>query len=147
MKRIFWKKIKNVVVSNRAHFSHVRDGHLTLAGKFSIRIVPNQTPDFVEATVRKYLDQRWEERGSPNKYSLSMDAGGRCWASDPRHPNYEAAATATKMVYGVEPDLTREGIISRADGKSQVRYVWVFVQPIFGPRWSMNLMNKNPNIA
>lgn len=80
-----------------------------VTGKFSIRIVPNQTPDFVEATVRKYLDQRWEERGSPNKYSLSMDAGGRCWASDPRHPNYEAAATATKMVYGVEPDLTREG--------------------------------------
>ena len=39
-----------------------------------------------------------------------MDAGGRCWDSDHRHPNYEAARSATKMVYGVEPDLTREGI-------------------------------------
>ena len=84
--------------------------HLTLAGKFSIRIVPNQTPDFVEMTVRKYLEQKWEERGSTNNYSLSMDAGGRCWASDHKHPNYEAARSATKMVYGVEPDLTREGI-------------------------------------
>ena len=84
--------------------------HLTLAGKFSIRIVPNQTPDFVEMTVRKYLEQKWEERGSTNNYSLSMDAGGRCWDSDHRHPNYEAARSATKMVYGVEPDLTREGI-------------------------------------
>ena len=79
-------------------------------GKFSIRIVPNQTPDFVEKTVQKYLDRKWEERDSTNKYSLSMDEGGQCWASDPGHPNYEAARLATKMVYGVEPDLTREGI-------------------------------------
>ena len=78
-------------------------------GKFSIRIVPNQTPDFVERTVRQYLDKKWTERGSSNKYSLLMDPGGECWASDHRHPNFEAAKLATKMVYGLEPDLTREG--------------------------------------
>ena len=35
--------------------------------------------------------------------------GGRCWMSDTNHPNYEAGRKATKYVYGVEPDLTREG--------------------------------------
>ena len=29
--------------------------------------------------------------------------------SDPDHPNYLAGRRATKSVYGVEPDLTREG--------------------------------------
>ena len=29
--------------------------------------------------------------------------------SDPNHPNYRAGRRATKTVYGVEPDLTREG--------------------------------------
>jgi nonspecific dipeptidase len=38
-----------------------------------------------------------------------MFHGGRCWLSDPDHPNYLAGSRATKMVYGVEPDLTREG--------------------------------------
>jgi len=31
------------------------------------------------------------------------------WLSDPDHPNYVAGVRATKMVYGVDPDLTREG--------------------------------------
>jgi len=38
-----------------------------------------------------------------------MFHGGRCWVSDPDHPNYVAGRNATKMVYGVDPDLTREG--------------------------------------
>lgn len=29
--------------------------------------------------------------------------------ADPVHSNYEAAKRATKHVYGVEPDMTREG--------------------------------------
>lgn len=31
------------------------------------------------------------------------------WVSDPKHPQYSAAATATQMVYGQQPDLIREG--------------------------------------
>ena len=38
-----------------------------------------------------------------------MFHGGECWMSDPNHPNYEAGIRATKLVYGVEPDMTREG--------------------------------------
>jgi len=78
-------------------------------GKFSIRIVPDQTPEGVEKTVVDYCNKVWSKRGSPNKMTASMFHGGRCWVSDPNHPNYEAGIKATKMVYGVEPDLTREG--------------------------------------
>ena len=34
---------------------------------------------------------------------------GECWVSDVRHPNYEAARAACKMVFGVEPQYTRLG--------------------------------------
>jgi cytosolic nonspecific dipeptidase len=80
------------------------------AGKFSVRIVPDQTPEFVEGKVVAYLKKKWAERGSTNCMKVSMGHGGRCWVSDPDHPNYLAGRKATKMVYGVEPDLTREGV-------------------------------------
>merc|ERR1711953_780104 len=70
-------------------------------GKFSIRIVPDQTPEGVEKTVVDYCNKVWGKRGSPNKMTASMFHGGRCWVSDPDHPNYEAGIKATKMVYGV----------------------------------------------
>lgn len=78
-------------------------------GKFSVRIVPNQTPEAVSKQVIDYLDQQWEKRNSPNKMKAIFFHGGRCWMSDTAHPNYEAGRRATKLVYGVEPDMTREG--------------------------------------
>lgn len=80
-----------------------------VVGKFSIRIVPNQTPEGVEKLVVDYVNKMWKERGSTNSMKASMFHGGRCWMADPDHPNYLAGRRATKMVYGVEPDLTREG--------------------------------------
>jgi len=80
-----------------------------VVGKFSIRIVPNQTPELVEKVVVDYCNKVWSTRKSPNKMVASMFHGGRCWLSDPDHPNYVAGSKATKMVYGVDPDLTREG--------------------------------------
>lgn len=35
-------------------------------GKFSIRIVPNQSPQKVTENVTTYLQKKWKERGSPN---------------------------------------------------------------------------------
>lgn len=35
-------------------------------GKFSIRIVQNQTPGKVEKCVVDYLNAQWKARGSPN---------------------------------------------------------------------------------
>ena len=35
--------------------------------------------------------------------------GAKAWLSDPKHPNFEAAAKAIEKVYGFGPDYTREG--------------------------------------
>lgn len=78
-------------------------------GKFSIRIVPNQEPEQIEKYVVDYINQKWAEWGSPNKMKIYMAHGGRPWTEDPNHPHYQAAATATKHVYKVQPDMTREG--------------------------------------
>lgn len=38
-----------------------------------------------------------------------MIHGAKSWLSDPKHPNYAAAARAIEKVYGVPPDYSREG--------------------------------------
>ena len=47
--------------------------------------------------------------GSPNKLEVELIHGAKSWLSSPNHPNYEAAARAQTIVYGVTPDYTREG--------------------------------------
>lgn len=78
-------------------------------GKFSIRTVPNQDPDHIAECVIKYVNEKWAERGSPNKMVVKMLSAGKSWTEDPNHPHYEAAKKAIKYVFNVEPDMTREG--------------------------------------
>merc|ERR1719495_2636087 len=52
---------------------------------------------------------KWTERGSSNEFKVRMGHGGRCWVTDPDSQNFEAGKAATRMAYGIEPDLTREG--------------------------------------
>lgn len=78
-------------------------------GKFSLRIVPNQTSAEVNRLVIAHLNAKWAERGSPNSFKAQMMFGDEPWMEDPTHPHYEAAKRATKHVYKVDPDLTREG--------------------------------------
>lgn len=78
-------------------------------GKFSIRAVPNQEPAKIEKMVVDYVKQKFAEFGSPNKMNCYMAHGGRPWTENPNHPHYQAAAKATKHVYKVDPDMTREG--------------------------------------
>uniref|UniRef100_A0A1S4MXZ6 Peptidase M20 dimerisation domain-containing protein n=1 Tax=Pediculus humanus subsp. corporis TaxID=121224 RepID=A0A1S4MXZ6_PEDHC len=80
-----------------------------VVGKFSIRIVPNQTPEEVEKVVVDYLEKKWKERGSVNKMKAYMYHGGKPWLSDPNHLNYKAASKAVEYIFKVKPDLTREG--------------------------------------
>lgn len=82
---------------------------MKVTGKFSVRIVPNQTPEAVEKCVVAYLNKMWSKRGSPNDMKAHMFHGGRCWMTDPHHPHYEAGQKAIKAVFGVTPDMTREG--------------------------------------
>lgn len=78
-------------------------------GKFSIRIVPNMTPEEVEKKVVAHLEKVHKDRGSPNTLKVSMGHGGKPWVSDFDHPHFIAGRKAVKAAYGVEPDLTREG--------------------------------------
>lgn len=78
-------------------------------GKFSIRIVPNQTAAEVKRVVVNHLNKKWAERDSPNSYSCHLKHSGAPWMEDPSHPHYAAAKKATKHVYKVDPDMTCEG--------------------------------------
>lgn len=81
-----------------------------VTGKFSIRLVPNQNPKKIIEMVTRFLDKKWKDRGSPNKYrTYTTDEGGMYWLSDPKHPHYSAGVIATKYAYNREPDMTREG--------------------------------------
>uniref|UniRef100_A0A673V6B6 Cytosolic non-specific dipeptidase n=1 Tax=Suricata suricatta TaxID=37032 RepID=A0A673V6B6_SURSU len=80
-----------------------------VVGKFSIRLVPNMTPEVVSEQVTSYLTKKFAELHSPNKFKVYMGHGGKPWVSDFNHPHYMAGRRALKTVFGVEPDLTREG--------------------------------------
>lgn len=43
-----------------------------VVGKFSIRLVPNQTPEKVNEQVNAYLNDVWKTRGSPNKFRVKF---------------------------------------------------------------------------
>ncbi|XP_034947781.1 cytosolic non-specific dipeptidase [Chelonus insularis] len=78
-------------------------------GKFSLRIVPNMEPDEVVKKITAHVEKQWASRQSPNDMKVYMLHGGKAWTENPDHPHYAAARTATKHVYGVDPDLSREG--------------------------------------
>ncbi|KAJ6477953.1 CNDP dipeptidase [Mycena vulgaris] len=80
-----------------------------VGGKFSIRLVPPQTPDNVEPLVVSYLESEFAKLGSKSKMHLELLHSGKPWVADWKHWNYTAAIKATEVVYSKTPDLTREG--------------------------------------
>jgi len=80
-----------------------------VSGKYSIRLVPDLTPEAVSSLCTKYLEAEFAKLGSKNKLTIETLHGGKPWLSDPNHWSYRAAATATEKIYGKKPDLTREG--------------------------------------
>ncbi|XP_015258197.1 PREDICTED: cytosolic non-specific dipeptidase-like isoform X2 [Cyprinodon variegatus] len=79
-------------------------------GKFSIRLVPDMDPKLVEKQVIDHVQKKFAELGSPNKMKVySFGEGAKAWVSDFNHPHYMAGRKAIKTVFGIEPDLTREG--------------------------------------
>ncbi|PVG01554.1 putative cytosolic nonspecific dipeptidase [Serendipita vermifera] len=80
-----------------------------VSGKFSIRLVPDMTPEAVDKLVIKYVNECFAQLGSKNKLEVENLHGGKPWVADPNHWNYLAAAKATETIYGRKPDLTREG--------------------------------------
>ncbi|XP_036001153.1 cytosolic non-specific dipeptidase [Fundulus heteroclitus] len=79
-------------------------------GKFSIRLVPDMDPKVVEKQVIDHVQKKFAELESPNKMKVcSFGEGAKAWVSDFDHPHYMAGRKAVKTVFGIEPDLTREG--------------------------------------
>ncbi|KAG5644004.1 hypothetical protein DXG03_009219 [Asterophora parasitica] len=67
-----------------------------VAGKFSIRLVPPQTPELVEPLVKTYLEAEFAKLNSKNTFSLENLHGGKPWIADINHWNFEAAKAATR---------------------------------------------------
>lgn len=80
-----------------------------VVGKFSLRLVPPQTPENVNPLVIKYVEEQFKTLKSKNKLEITAMHGGKPWVEDFKHWNYVAAAKATEEIYGRTPDLMREG--------------------------------------
>ncbi|CAN0154130.1 unnamed protein product [Lampetra planeri] len=80
-----------------------------VVGKFSIRTVPDMEPDEVERQVKDYVAQTFSELRSPNRFRITMPVGSQAWVADSTHPNYTAGRNAMRRVFGVEPNLIRDG--------------------------------------
>ena len=78
-------------------------------GKFSIRIVPSLTGKVVAKLVQDHFDREIKKLNSPNRITLSTPEIDDYWVGDVNNYLFEAGKRATKMVYNIEPDLTREG--------------------------------------
>lgn len=96
-------------------------------GKFSIRLVPSQTPDQVNKLVEDYCEKMHKESGSANILKVESHHGGKPWLSDYSDSNYLSGRKAMERVFNKVPDLTREGgsipvtlSLQNATGKSVI---------------------------
>jgi Cys-Gly metallodipeptidase DUG1 len=80
-----------------------------VSGKFSIRTVPDMTPEQIDKLVFAHLDKQFAKLDSKNKMTRNLLHDGKWWLASPKHWNFSAAAKAVERVWGVAPDLTREG--------------------------------------
>lgn len=78
-------------------------------GKFSIRTVPNMESEKVDQAVFRYVNEEFKKLGSKNKCEVTLQHSGNWWVASPKHWNFSAAGKAVERVFGVKPDLTREG--------------------------------------
>ena len=78
-------------------------------GKFSIRTVPNMEPSHLSKLVSSYLEKTFATLKTKNTLKIEELHAGKWWVASPDHWNYKAASKAVESVFGVKPDLTREG--------------------------------------
>jgi Cys-Gly metallodipeptidase DUG1 len=78
-------------------------------GKFSIRTVPNMEIEDVNNLVFQYVKAQFTKLNSKNTMNVFCQHAGKWWVASPKHWNFTAAGKAVERVFGVKPDLTREG--------------------------------------
>ena len=80
-----------------------------VTGKFSIRTVPDMEIEQVNQLVYDHVGKAFKKLGSKNTMKVWCQHAGKWWVASPKHWNFSAAAKAAETVFGVKPDLTREG--------------------------------------
>jgi len=80
-----------------------------VVGKFSIRTVPNMEPEAVTKLVEDHVNKVFKSLNSKNTCHVHLLHSGKWWVASPKHWNFTAAGKAVEYVWGVKPDLTREG--------------------------------------
>lgn len=78
-------------------------------GKFSIRTVPNIEPKKLDELVVNYCHEVFKGLKSVNTCKAQIIHDGNYWVSNPFNDSFSAAAKATKDVWNMDPDYTREG--------------------------------------
>jgi Cys-Gly metallodipeptidase DUG1 len=66
-------------------------------------------PEDVDRLVFKHIDEQFKKLGSKNTCKCTLQHTGKWWVASPKHWNFTAASKAVERVWGVKPDLTREG--------------------------------------
>lgn len=77
--------------------------------KFSIRTVPDMESNQVDSLVFAHIKHQFSLLKSSNVVDISLAHAGSWWVASPKHWNFAAAGRAVESVFGVKPDLTREG--------------------------------------
>ena len=67
-------------------------------GKFSIRLVPDQTPEHLTQCCKDFLEAEFKKLNSPNRLSVKCIHGALSWLGDPTDITFAAASTATQKV-------------------------------------------------
>ncbi|XP_038627236.1 beta-Ala-His dipeptidase isoform X3 [Tachyglossus aculeatus] len=80
-----------------------------VTGKFSIRLVPHMDIPVVEKQVTQYLEDIFSKRQSPNHLKVTMSLGLAPWMANVTDTQYTAAGSAIRRVFGVDPDMIRDG--------------------------------------
>lgn len=66
-------------------------------------------PADLSKLVTFYLEKTFATLQTKNNLKVEELHAGKWWVASPDHWNYRAAAKAVEGVFGVKPDLTREG--------------------------------------
>lgn len=75
----------------------------------SLRIVPDQAMDVIQAALTSFLHAEFAAFGSPNALSVRITHTSEPWVGNPQNRAFEVLAAAVHAVWGVRPLFIREG--------------------------------------
>jgi len=73
-------------------------------GKFSIRLVPNQSYKKIERLTKKYLSKQFKKLNSVNTMRVLSKGGNKAWVTDPFHRHFDSGRKALKYGKSTKAD-------------------------------------------